>query len=426
MIPLAGAAPTVGIVGARAATPDDARGGLDPQIAALADCDLYDAGRVAQAAVRGLRDHRHRRTLLPSGRSRASLYPATSSAFDGLGAGNTRSAELGLAALLLIAGREAPVRSIAATGVIDDQWVGTPDRRPVQAANGMVEKLDALSEFVEARKGAAWGKEFRLLVSGVNDLRQPAVDDALTRLRTALHDQGVTLNLVTIDRVGDLPQALGLGPAPRHPLETAARAGLALALVCVVGIGALLTWSVAPWSLAFGEAPLAGGGERMTPVRSIVTSNGAILKPVCRSTDGFELYRPGDDLAFVAVSPEGPAFLDPLVSFMIASISEHAGTARIRPVASLSPESRTRRVEAGLMFSASLPIGPTPGRHKLALLGWRLGAPSADDIRKRLEDAIRSRGEPGRLAATVVAMHAMADVYLDYDYEVPDEAFDCL
>ena len=425
MIPLAGAAPTVGIVGARAATPGDARGGLDPQVAALADCDLYDAGRIAQAAVRGLRERRRRWTLLPPGTGRASLHPATARAFDGLGAGMARSAELGLAALLLIAEREGPARSVAATGVIDDQWVGPPDARPVQAAGGMAEKLDALAGFVEARKGAAWGNEFLLLVPGANDLGEPAVDSAMTRLRTALQDQDVTFNLVRIDRVGDLPRALGLGASPRHSLENAARAGLALALASAVCVAALLAWSVAPWSLAFGEAPLADGGGRMTPVRSVVTTDGAVLKPTCRSAEGFELYRPGDDLAFVAASPDGPAFLDPLVSFMIASISEDAETARVRPVASLPPESRARRGEAGLAFGASLPIGPTTGRHKLALLGWRLGGPSADDVQGRIEDAISPPGDPGRIAAAVVAMHAMADVYLDYDYEVRDEALYC-
>ena len=160
-------------------------------------------------------------------------------------------------------------------------------------------------------------------------------------------------------------------------------------------------------------------------MRSVVTSGGAILKPSCRSAEGFELYRPGEDLAFVAVSPDGPAFLDPLLSFMIASVSEDAVTARVRPVASLPPESRSSRGEAGLAFGASLPIGPTPGRHKLALLGWRLGAPSADDVQRRIEDAISRSGDAGRIAAAVVAMHAIADVYLDYDYEVHDETPDC-
>ncbi|MEM9140323.1 MAG: hypothetical protein AAGB15_10900, partial [Pseudomonadota bacterium] len=435
LVPLA--AGQTGRIAVINASDDDGQGvgtavgaNMDPRIADLFDYDLYSAGQRAVASLGLLPSPERRRWLLLSPKARrAKLSVATPDAFHGLSEENNRSAELGLALGLIMAGRERSVPTVLATGALslgDGDNLATATVEPI---GGIEQKCAAALKFLQSGRGGAWsdGIDF---ITPARALDGQAFSDAhgvaLADLCEQAAKAGIEIRHRPIATLAEALPYLHLSPASAHRLEGVARSAAVLAACLVLASAAVLTWSSTPLAMHF--APITVGSEEIaTPVRSVYQPDldGSVSMPVCRSSDGLAQVAAGEELTFAIETDPTKAPLAAL-DFAVIVLGD-TSEPKIFPMNALPREGRPALTDQGrIRLGARIPVIDQPDEEmKLIVLSQKLWRLPLDEIEGKLA-AIRSDPETAEpINAAVRYLSRLGGGYLDYSFITRQSLADC-
>lgn len=437
LIPLAGFGSEGGRIArvhADTGTPGRNPANLKPQIAELADWQLYEAGAIALGSVKRL-------NLKPKAfglslcfdRGAVSGHLTVTNGPDllGLSPENGQSAELGLALALLMHAAQSRDHLVIATGHLSrDTAPGAVPTEDVSVlpVGELPRKFAVLREALDAQKGSAYAqKVLFFLPASTLEGAETATTHArdLQALREAYLRKGVEIEVCPIASLRAALDKLRIeGLAPREAdrwLGRAAAAALFVLIVTTLGYA----WLAAPLDLAFGSIKLATGEKIESPIRSMfdIGKKAFVTKPACLGPQRVPIYQVGESLIFRAVLRNGSRVAASLAGYhyIVVGVSEHSGLKVFPPEtfgrqAGLLTSAVRAAPKAVWELSAVIPIdGPTE-RNKIIIMARKLRPFDSGALRKELEALLADKPVSERINTAVAYLSARVPGYLDYSF----------
>ncbi|MEQ8965402.1 MAG: hypothetical protein RID91_06230 [Azospirillaceae bacterium] len=390
--------------------------GLLPEIAELDDVALYPAGQAGLGALSALGLTRRPGwlgALTPGQRLPFTTTVVNAAEVTGLGAENSRSAELGLALGMALYQAQARPRGVIATGALE--LTGAPDGAPrVAPVGGLAAKFDLVARLCRQDGGRAALPDL-FFVPALTEDGAPVAEAFAERIDRLATEAGVTV--VPVADLAEATAHLGataIAPGPRR--AAARRLGAAAALVLFLAGAASIghaAWQGlrdAPLDLAFAPVTVEGA-SLATPARAAADLT---VQPPCRApTDG--AAHPVDEWLLVKVRIADPA---PLAAWLfdayhhaLVAVSQSGG------LKVFTGEALQGRAGAALEFGYRIPIAAPPG-DELLLVVARRGRPiDGERLRTALADHLARVPDEERLNAALNRLVARMPGTLAYFFE---------
>lgn len=436
LVPLAAAGRDVGgvICEIRAAFTDraaEARGGFDPAIVPLLDVKLAGAGQRALDIVRRLPLPK-RRFGLPMRLTRPSspntlMTPLDSRQARGLDPRNASSAELGLALSLCLLERGRKPGVFFATGSLEGSDFDSvhPNDGPVGPVEGLSQKFEAVTTWLERHKVGPWGKHATLFVPARTvdgSLTVEAYREEIERARTRAAAIGVELTVTPLRSLAEGARHLGAVKPRFDAKEGVMRAGV----LAVLGFVAFMAAALQPVELSPGKIDyFLGPLPTPTVLRaSVADEKGAkTFRPVppCTTKTGLSLVQFED---YVSVNIETSQTMLPksLFSAVFVVIGEKSQPKIFEPKQALNTEADAgatpiRKVNGRLSFGAAFPVQPPEEEMKIVALSRQLGGFNTNRLDQGVRETFENVPQETRLNAQARWLANIRGSYIEIPFE---------
>jgi hypothetical protein len=416
--------------------------GLKPQIAELADWQLYEAGAIALGAIKRL-------SLKPRGfapfqrltRTSVSGLLTVTNGPDllGLTAENARSAELGLALALLMHASQIRDRLVIATGCLSrDAAPGIATRDvAVLPVGEMKRKIAVLEEALELQKGSAYTRRIVFFVPSVTPEGAPTTAKhaaEFQHLTDAYRQQGVEIEVCPVGTLREAAAKLQIEGTVATTADRVLVACLIAALITMGAAGLMYRWVTAPLHLAFGNIELTSGVSVASPMRAVfdIGKKTFVMRPTCFGAQRIPIYRAGESLVFRAIMRNGSLLGRGLLGYhyVVISVSEQSGlkvfpAETFRHPVSLTEHATARPLDVSWQLTAVIPVDAPGEKNKLIILARRLQPFDSAALRHDLEAALEGRPASQRINTVVAQLAGYVPGYLDYSFLSADGDVAC-